>query len=285
MKSKIIILVLLLGCIFAQNKKGILIVSFGTSYPEARKLCIESIENDTKEKFPDFEVRRAFTSKIIRKKIKKRDGIKILSPADAIDKMITEGFNEIYVQSLHIIPGLEYHDLIHTVFKKRKEKNVKIKLGHPLLSEEAGYRNTIEALKQQTDKFFGKYIVFIGHGTHHPANASYSQLQNMMQEKNKKMYVANIEGYPELHLLINKLKKKNVKKVVLMPLMVVAGDHAKNDIASDEKDSWKTILKNNGISSEVYLHGLGENKKIRKIFTRSLEKLISGKIESKKHKH
>ncbi|MFA8342796.1 MAG: sirohydrochlorin cobaltochelatase [Rhodothermaceae bacterium] len=285
MKTKIMILVLLLGAVFAQNKKGILVVSFGTSYPETRKLCIESIENDVKDKFQNYEVKRAFTSRIIRKKIKKRDGIEILSPAEAIDKMIAEGFKEIYVQSLHIIPGSEYHDLAHTVLKRGKGKDVKIKFGHPLLAEETDYRNTISALMSQTEKFSGKHIVFIGHGTHHPANACYSQLQNMMKEKNEKLHIANIEGYPELPLLIKKLKKENVKEVVLMPLMIVAGDHAKNDIASDENDSWKTILKNHGIEAEVYLHGLGENKEIRKIFIHTLEELISGKTETKTHKH
>lgn len=285
MKTKIMILALLFGCIFAQNKKGILVVSFGTSYPEARKLCIESIENDITDNFKNFEVRRAFTSKIIRKKIQKRDGVKILSPAEAIDKMIEEGFDEIYVQSLHIIPGAEYHDLTHIVLKKEKGKDVKIKFGHPLLAGETDYRNTIAALKHQTEKFSGKHIVFVGHGTYHPSNACYSQLQNMMKEESEKLHVANIEGYPELPLLIKGLKKENVKKVVLMPLMIVAGDHAKNDIASDEEDSWKTILENNGIEAEVYLHGLGENKEIRKIFINTLENLVSGKSEIKKHKH
>lgn len=283
MKIKILLLaVLSMGLFNAQEKKGILVVSFGTSYPEARKLCIESIENDIVETFEKYEVHRAFTSKIIRKKLKQRDWIEVLSPSEALDKMSAEGFKEVYVQSLHVLAGHEYHEIIKTIAKAR-HKFKKLKIGKPLLFSGNDYDRVIHSLEHQTEKFPGKTVVFVGHGSSHPSNASYSQLQNMMQDHNIDAYIATLGGYPELSDLLKTLKRNKIKKVVLMPLMIVAGDHAKNDIASDEEGSWKTILKSAGIDVEIYLHGLGENEDIRRIFVENIKNLIDGKPLFEEH--
>lgn len=261
------------------DKKGMLVVSFGTSYADTRKVTLDAVQEMITDNFKEYEVRRAYTSNIITKKLKKRDNIIIDDPEEALKKMKEEGFTEVIVQPLHIIPGAEYTDLNDIVDKFAADKSFdKLVLGRPVLYRTEDYKLAIEAVKTQLPELNeGQAVVFMGHGTPHPANSSYALLQYLLEEEGMgNVYVGTVEGTPDLNNVIRRLKKDNIKEVTLMPFMVVAGDHANNDMAGDEDDSWKTILKSEGFKVNTYLHGLGENKGIQEIYMQHVKDCISG---------
>ncbi|WP_102401575.1 sirohydrochlorin cobaltochelatase [Haloimpatiens massiliensis] len=259
----------------SSGKKGILVVSFGTSYEDTRKLTIEAIESKIKNSFQEYEIRRAFTSGIIRKKIKRNENIHIDSTKEALDRMKADGFNEVIVQPLHIIPGIEY-DAVKETVNEYTNLFDKIIIGTPLLYEEKEYEEAVSALKNQISTMkSNEGVVLMGHGTTHYSNACYALLQYILEESElENIFVGTVEGYPTLDNVIRRLKKNKIDNVVLMPFMLVAGDHANNDMSGDEEDSWKNILKNNGIQSTVYLHGLGENLSIQDIYIEKIKNLL-----------
>lgn len=249
-------------------KKAILVVSFGTSYKETREKTIEACENKIKEAFEGYEFFRAFTSNMIIKKLKNRDNIHIENPIEALDRLHKEGYEEVIVQTLHIICGEEYTKLKEQI-SEYNDKFEKITLGRPLLSQIDDYKETVEALKLQIPKLEeNEAIVFMGHGTEHEAHSAYPALDYMLKQENIKAHVGTVEGYPEIEEVIVNLKKDKVSKVRLMPFMLVAGDHAINDMAGDDDDSWKSILNESGFDTEIYLKGLGENEAIQNKFVK-----------------
>lgn len=266
-----------------KNKKAILVVSFGTTYEQTIKLTIEKIEDNIKDKFKDYEVRRAFTSHMVIKKLKNMYDIFVDNPEEALERLYKQGFSDVVVQPLHIIPGEEY-DYIKNVVNAYRIKNSfkNITLGRPLLyfkGEDAipdDYSIMVEALKAQFKE--DENVIFMGHGTKHPANAVYSCLQAVLRDHElNNVFIGTVEGYPTLNNVINYLKEKEIKAVTLMPLLLVAGDHAINDMASCEEDSWKSILEREGFKVKIYLHGLGENSKIQYIYVKHLEDAILNK--------
>ena len=247
-------------------KKAILVVSFGTSYHETRKKTIEACENKIKESFKDYDFYRAFTSGMIINKLKKRDNMFIDNPSEALEKLYNAGYQEVVVQSLHIICGDEYNKLKDMV-AQYEDKFDKISIGRPLLTYIDDYRETVEAVKKDLDKMdIDEAVVFMGHGTEHESHSSYPAIEYMFRDYGINAFVGTVEGYPELEQVIKKLKNRNIKTVDLLPFMLVAGDHAINDMASDEEDSWKTILEKEGINVKVHVKGLGENPYIQEKF-------------------
>lgn len=256
-------------------KKGILVVSFGTSYEHTRKANIEAVEIKINEAFKDYEVRRAFTSSRIIKKLKERDNIFIDNTSEALEKMKREGFEEVIIQPLHIIPGIEYEKIV-TVFKEHGSNFEKIEIGTPILYSMDDYEEAVEALKSQLpDIKEDSAVVLMGHGTYHPSNACYACLQSFLSDEGLNVYVGTVEGYPEIEHIIPKLKNRNVKEVTLMPYMLVAGDHAINDMASDEEDSWKSILEKEGFKVNMYIHGLGENPDYQRIYVNKVKEAMT----------
>nr|WP_295609868.1 sirohydrochlorin cobaltochelatase [uncultured Terrisporobacter sp.] len=247
-------------------KKAILVVSFGTSYHETRKKTIEACENKIKESFKDYDFYRAFTSGMIINKLKKRDNMFIDNPSEALEKLYNAGYQEVVVQSLHIICGDEYNKLKDMV-AQYEDKFDKISIGRPLLTYIDDYRETVEAVKKDLDKMdIDEAVVFMGHGTEHESHSSYPAIEYMFRDYGINAFVGTVEGYPELEQVIKKLKNRNIKTVDLLPFMLVAGDHAVNDMASDEEDSWKTILEKEGFNVKVHVKGLGENPYIQEKF-------------------
>ena len=247
-------------------KKAILVVSFGTSYHETRKKTIEACENKIKESFKDYDFYRAFTSGMIINKLKKRDNMFIDNPSEALEKLYNAGYQEVVVQSLHIICGDEYNKLKDMV-AQYEDKFDKFSIGRPLLTYTDDYRETVEAVKKDLDKMdIDEAVVFMGHGTEHESHSSYPAIEYMFRDYGINAFVGTVEGYPELEQVIKKLKNRNIKTVDLLPFMLVAGDHAINDMASDEEDSWKTILEKEGFNVKVHVKGLGENPYIQEKF-------------------
>ncbi|BEP28291.1 sirohydrochlorin cobaltochelatase [Helicovermis profundi] len=267
------------------GKRAILVVSFGTSYNDSRALTIEATENRIKDEFPDYDIFRAFTSQIIIDKLKNRDNLDINNVLQAMEQLKKDKYSEVYIQPLHVINGEEYNDLLNQANNYKDSFNT-LRIGKPLLSSTEDYQKAIDALK---DKFSNleknEAVVFMGHGTPHIANAQYSELSYMLHDEGySNVFVGTVEGYPTIDNVISRLNEKNIEKVTLMPFMLVAGDHANNDMAGDESDSWKTILKKDGFEVTTYIHGLGEVKGIQDLYVEHLRNLIDGLYEPEENK-
>lgn len=240
-------------------KVGILLVAFGSSI-ESAQVSFENIDKKVKMAYPDIDVKWAYTSHVIRKKLAGQ-GKDLDSPEVALAKMVDEGYTHVAVQSLHTIGGFEYHDLQKVVGAfKMMGGFERIALGYPLLSTQEDMERAVEAILAVIPKERKKNeaVVFMGHGTHHPSNAFYSALNFQVQLKDPNVFIGTVEGYPELDTVEMLLRKNNIKKVYLMPFMSVAGDHAKNDMAGDEDDSWKSILTKKGFEIVTILKGTAE---------------------------
>ncbi|MDK2565025.1 sirohydrochlorin cobaltochelatase [Romboutsia sedimentorum] len=247
-------------------KKAILVVSFGTSYKETREKTIEACEKKINNGLEGYDFHRAYTSNMIIRKLKNRDGINIENPIEALDRLYKEGYEEVVVQTLHIICGEEFNKLKEQV-DAYKDKFETIILGRPLLTYIDDYKEAVEAIQYQIPTMESdEAVVFMGHGTFHESHSAYPTLEYMLRDSGINAYVGTVEGYPELDNVIKKLKADNIKTVNLMPFMLVAGDHAINDMAGDEEDSWKTILEEQGFNTKIHLKGLGENHHIQNKF-------------------
>ncbi|HLR34182.1 MAG TPA: sirohydrochlorin cobaltochelatase [Tissierellales bacterium] len=257
-------------------KKGILVVSFGTSYEKTRKLCIRAIEDKIQERFKDYTVRRAFTSNMIIRKLKKRDNLYIDTVDEALKKFREDGFNQVFVQPLHIIPGHEYEKIVKEVEKYNKDKVFdKLKLGEPLLYNEEDYSYVIRALEKDIDSLKEEEkLILMGHGTDHNANKCYKILEEKLREKGyKNVYIGTAEGYQPIEEIIPLLKERKSKEVNLQPFMLVAGDHVLNDMVGKE-DSWKVKLENKGFIVGSKIKGLGEKEEFQNIFINKLEYML-----------
>ena len=241
------------------KKVGILLVAFGSSEQSAQ-VSFDNIDKKVKTTYPGMAVRWAFTSTIIRKKLA-RQGKLLDSPEVALARMQDEDFTHVAVQSLHTIGGAEYHDLRRSVgaFKSMGAFE-RIILGYPLLATQEDMERVVDAIVGIIPKKRKKNeaVVLMGHGTHHPSNAFYAALMFQLQLRDPNIFVGTVEGYPEIDAVKGWLLKAKIKKAYLFPFMSVAGDHAKNDMAGDEPDSWKSILTKAGIQCEVILKGSAE---------------------------
>jgi len=260
-----------------ETKKGILLVTFGTSYAEAR-VAFQNIEEQVKTEFPGVEVRWAFTSKIIRKILKKR-GELIDSPTEALAKMGENGFTHVAVQSLHIIPGEEYENLKLTVeaFNKMPKGIRTAKLGNPLLYFDTDNKRLASFIDAEYKKDTGvqSAVVFMGHGTHHSANIYYPGFQYYLSQKSNKYYLGTVEGFPMLEQVIPELEACEIKNITLVPFMSVAGDHARNDMNGEEADSWKSVLEKEGFNVETVLKGLAEYDPVVDIWVEHLKEAFN----------
>ena len=242
-------------------KKAILVTSFGTSHKDTRKKCLDSIQREVEEKYGNENVERAYTSGIIRRIIEKNEGIHIFDQKEGLKVLKDKGFEEIITMSLHILDGIEYSKLDDKFGKISK----------PLLADDEDFEKIVEN-KEFNDLEGNDAIVFMGHGTESEADYAYQKLQEEYLKAGKNnIFIATVDGKVTIKDVIEKMKGKGFKKILLKPFMIVAGDHAKNDMSSDDEDSWKTILKNEGYEVTSVLKGMGEYEFIRKMFMDKLE--------------
>ena len=256
-------------------KKAILVVSFGTSYLEPLKNSIENVENKIRNQFKDYDVYRAFTAHMIIRKLERVHGIIVEKPEEVLERLYAEGYQEVIIQPLHIIPGEEYI-YINKIGEAYKDKFRSVKMGRPIFYYQGienlpqDYSLFIEATKKLYEE--NNAVVYVGHGTAHSANAVYGCLQTVFEDEGyENVFVGTVEGYPNFEAVLKRLKRKNIDEVTLAPLMVVAGDHAKNDMASDEEGSWKSMLEKEGIKVNIYLKGLGENERFNQLYINRIE--------------
>lgn len=248
------------------SKKALVCISFGTSYEDAEKAILQ-LERALEARFKEYDCFRAFTSGMIIKKIEKTRGIKIYNVAEIMEKLRMEGYEEVLCQSFHVIQAEEYHKTIKEL-KKYTAYFHSLRLGKPLLSNIEDFKKCAQILGESLPKVGQKEaIVFMGHGSNHMANACYSQMEIMFRQLGyENFYVGTVEGFPGLDYVLKRLEKRKVAKITLTPFMIVAGDHAKNDLAGDEEDSWKSALSKRGYKTELILRGLGELPEIASLF-------------------
>ena len=253
-------------------------VSFGTSYNDSRDITIGAIETDIAEAFPQYEVKRAFTAQIIIDKLKERDGLEIDNVTEALDRTVADGVKKLIVQPTHLMNGLQYGDLAAEL-DTYKEDFEQIVLGEPLLTSDADYEAVIRAITDATKSYDDgeTAIVFMGHGTEAESNQVYATMQEKLGAAGfEHYYIGTVEAEPTLEDVAAALKEAGIyKKVVLQPLMVVAGDHANNDMAGDEEDSWKTVLEAEGYEVECRLEGLGELEGIRDLYVEHVKEAVN----------
>lgn len=244
-----------------QPKTGILLVTFGTSVPEARK-AYATIESKVKAACPGMEVRWAYTSRHIRHKVAAEEGLRNASPAGALGRMLDDGFTHVAVQSLHVIPGQEFNDLAAIVeaFASMPKSFERVVLGPPLLSGPEAMRALAKAVLASTPALGEREaLVLVGHGAHHPASAFYPAMQYYLQQESERAFVGVIEGSPAMADVLADLARRKIAKAYIVPFLTVAGDHARNDLAGDEPDSWKSQLAAKGIACQPVMRGLAED--------------------------
>ena len=272
------------------GENEILVVSFGTSFNDSRAEDIGGVEKALQAAYPDWAVRRAFTAQIIINHVQARDDEKIDNMEQALERAVDNGVKNLVVQPTHLMHGAEYDELTEAV-ENYKDKFESVKIAEPLLGEVGADETAInedkaavaeaitaEAVKTagfdslDAAKEEGTAFVFMGHGTSHTAKISYSQMQTQMEQLGyENVFIGTVEGEPEdtaCEAVIEKLKNAGYKKVILRPLMVVAGDHANNDMAGDDDDSWKSQFEASGVfdSIDTQIAGLGEIDAIQQLY-------------------
>ena len=244
-------------------EKAVLVTSFGTSHKDTRQKCLDSIENKVKAKYGSERVERAYTSGVIRRIVEKKEGIHIFDQNEGLEALKNKGYDEIVTMSLHILDGIEY--------AKLNDKYGKI--SKPLLVNDEDFEKVVN--DEEFNSTEGNdAIVFMGHGSESAADSTYQRLQEEYLKAGKdNIFIATVEGQVTIEDVIQKLKGRGFSKILLKPFMIVAGDHAKNDMASDDEDSWKTILQNEGYEVTPVLKGMGEYKFIHNMFMDKLQEV------------
>lgn len=256
-----------------KKTKAILVVSFGTSYPDTLEKTITAIEQEVAAAFPDYQVYRAFTSQMILNKLKKKENLQFDNVKEALARMAAEGMETVVVQPTHVINGIE-NDSMMSDLLEYADYFRGIRVGKPLLSSVADYKKAIHAVMAEVKLDEGEALILMGHGTDHHANSAYPALEYTFHALGySQVLVGTVEGFPSFRNVMTKLKIAEVKKVTLMPFMIVAGDHARNDMAGEE-DSWNTELMEAGYEVQVIMKGLGEMKGIRNIIIEHIEGVI-----------
>lgn len=262
----------------AETKPVLLAVSFGSSYNETRDVTIGAVEAALQAAYPEYEVRRAFTSQIVIDILEEREKMEIDNVIEAMDRLVADGVKEVVIQPTHVMPGFEYDDVMAEI-ADYADKFDSMKVGDPLLTSDDDYDALVVSLLEETAEYNteGTAIVFMGHGTHHEANETYSRLQKRLNAAGAANYfIGTVEAEPSLDTVLAAVQETEATKVVLLPLMIVAGDHATNDMAGDEEDSWKTAFANAGYEVECVLKGLGQYEGVQNILIAHAGKAIEG---------
>ena len=249
------------------GEKELLVVSFGTSYNDSRRLTIGAIEQKLQAGMPDWSVRRAFTSQIIIDHVKSRDGEVIDNVGEALQRAIDNGVKILAVQPTHLMAGFEYTDLKNEL-AEYADAFEQIILCEPLLTGDGDFTAVAEAITEATAQHDDgeTAICFMGHGTEADSNAVYAKMQTVLSEMGKEnYYVGTVEAEPSVEDVLAAVQAGSYRKVVLRPLMIVAGDHANNDMAGDDEDSWKSVFEAAGYEVECVVEGLGQLEAIQEL--------------------
>ena len=258
------------------GENELLVVSFGTSFNDSRRLTIGAIEQAMEEAFPDYSVRRGFTSQIIIDHVLSRDGEVIDNITEALDRAVDNGVKNLVVAPTHLMSGFEYTDVLDEV-AEYADAFEKIVISDPLLTSDEDFGAVAKAITAATAEYDDgeTAIVFMGHGTEADSNPVYAKMQEVLTGLGYENYfIGTVEATPSLDDVLAAVQEGEYTKVVLEPLMVVAGDHANNDMAGDEEDSWKSTFAAAGYQVTCVLRGLGEFEDIRSIYVDHVQAAI-----------
>lgn len=258
------------------GENELMVISFGTSYNDSRRLTIGAIEGAMEEAFPDWSVRRGFTSQIIIDHVKSRDGEVIDNVGEALDRAVANGVKKLVVQPTHLMDGLEYNDVVDEVAQYADAFD-QIAIGKPLLTSDEDFKTVMEVVTTETAEYDdgNTAICFMGHGTEAASNQVYGRMQDLLTEAGyEHYYVGTVEAEPSLEDVLAKVQAGEYTRVVLMPLMIVAGDHANNDMAGDEEGSWKTTFEAAGYEVVPVVRGLGEFEGIRQLLVQHAREAV-----------
>lgn len=259
------------------SHKAILLVAFGTAVPAAQK-AFKDIDSQAQRAFPGVAIHWAYTSKIIRRILAQR-GEPVDSPELALAKLMDQGVTHVAVQALQMVPGIEFHELNQNakLFGQMSGGFQRIEVAAPLLSSDADMERVVDALLQRIppDRQPGDGVIWMGHGTAHPADAMYAAMNYFFQRRDVNVHVATVAGYLDLAKILPTLRQRKVTKVYLLPLLTVAGDHVRNDMAGAKPDSWVSILSRQGYTCVPIMQGLGEYPEIVAIWLDQLHKAFA----------
>ena len=259
------------------GERELLVVSFGTSYNDNRRLTVGAIEASMEEAFPDWSVRRGFTSQIIIDHVKERDGEVIDNVGEALDRAVDNGVKKLVIQPTHLMDGYEYNDLVEEA-AQYADAFESLEIGKPLLSSDEDFAAVMEIITQETAEYDdgNTAVCFMGHGTEAASNGVYAKMQKMLSDAGyAHYYVGTVEASPSLEDVITAVKEGGYTRVVLEPLMIVAGDHANNDMAGDDADSWKSAFEAEGFEVVTLVRGLGEMEGIRQLLVAHAQEAVA----------
>ncbi|WP_297208772.1 sirohydrochlorin cobaltochelatase [uncultured Flavonifractor sp.] len=251
-------------------QKALLAVSFGTSHADTLEKTIAAIEADLAAAFPERTLRRAFTSGMILRRWRRERGVELDDVPTALEKLAEEGYTDVLLQPTHVMNGEEYHKLSAQAEKFRR-RFIRMAVGVPLLTAAEDYlelgRALLEVLPPRAAE---RVVVYMGHGSEHQANSAYALMEYAFHDLGRTdILVGTVEGYPDFAAVLRRLAERpQAKEVELRPLMTVAGDHAKNDLAGEEENSWKHVLESMGYGVTCVLTGLGEYSQVRALFVK-----------------
>jgi sirohydrochlorin cobaltochelatase len=248
-------------------KKGLLVVSFGTSCAETRALTIEALERDLAAAYPDRKFFRAWTSGFIRKKLKASEGLSIDSVPEAMERILADGVTDLLVQPTHMMAGEEFASVIEDI-RAFKERFSSVSLGEPLLASPEDISLLAKALEQIFSSVGeNEMLALMGHGSSAVRENPYEKLNALFEKDGfERFRVGTVEFDPGFAPVLDAAKLRRPKKIYLAPLMVVAGDHALNDMAGDEEDSWSSMLRAEGFEPVSILKGMGEYEAVREMY-------------------
>ena len=266
-----------------RNQDGIgedelLVVSFGTSFNDSRRLTIGAIEGDIAAAMPDFSVRRGFTSQIIIDHVARRDGVVIDNVKEALDRAVNNGVKRLVVQPTHLMDGFEYNDLVSEIANYADAFDA-IAIGAPLLTTDEDFSAVADAVTAAMAEYDDgeTAICLMGHGTEAESNGVYAKMQQVLVDKGcKNTFIGTVEATPGLEDVLSAVGEGGYKRVVLRPLMVVAGDHANNDMAGDDEDSWKSAFEAAGYETVCVVEGLGQLPAIRELYVAHAKAAAAG---------
>ena len=263
------------------GEKELLVVSFGTSYLDSCRRTIGAIEDALEKAFPGYDLRRSFTSQMIINHIQRRDGISIDNVTQALDRAVSNGVKHLAIQPTHIMDGFEFQKLVKEA-ARYQGAFASLSIGAPLLTSDQDFRVVADALAASTAAYDdGKTaICLMGHGTEAAANIVYERMQKKLTDSGRNNYfIGTIEATSTVDKVLSLVKAGNYKRVLLQPMMIVAGDHANNDMSGEEEGSWKRIFESAGYEVVCQVHGLGELEAIQNLFvehTKATVQVLNG---------